>query len=527
MSSTSLWIAFGALAICTATGLVSVTFGPDNYQDLRFYHLYAPWAYLHGRYPVDVAPAESQTYFNPVADFLFYGMASSFLNGMPRFIAFVMGAVHGLNAVLVAAIAAHVIRPRDPPTRVALTVAATLIGVSGAGFVPLIGTTSNDLINSIFVLGGLLGILRVADQTNAQAAWRGFAWSGLLAGVGLGLKYTAAVFVPGFAVIAVVAAMRRKMPAAIVTFGACAALGFIVFAGHHLFTLWREFDNPIFPMLNNVFGSPYFDPISSADEQFRPRDVWQLIAYPFYWVKTTHYIISESPLRDWRGALAYVAIAAALVTCIVGWRRQREQDGGRETCGLGLVMVFVAVSYLAWAPVFGNIRYAVVLEMLTGVIVVGVVTWLARGRARRIGSAGALVAIVAATTIYPDWGRGQFGERYIDVRVPSLPANSLVLIVTRQPVAFFIPYAEPTARYLAIENDFLALSQSNRLVAEVESQMRTPDRAKFAVRVAGHDEDRFERVLDHFGLTLGPSPCRPIESNLENPALSLCPLVAR
>jgi hypothetical protein len=36
--------------ICVGAGLLSVMLGPDNYWDLRYYHLYAPWAYLHDRY---------------------------------------------------------------------------------------------------------------------------------------------------------------------------------------------------------------------------------------------------------------------------------------------------------------------------------------------------------------------------------------------------------------------------------------------------------------------------------------------
>jgi hypothetical protein len=112
-------VVVGALLICASDGLCSVILGPDNYWDLRYYHLYAPWAYLHGRYLYDVGPAQIQGFFNPVADFLFYGLTSSFLNGMPRAIAFIMGAVHGLNAVLIAAIAVHVLRPRERSTRVA------------------------------------------------------------------------------------------------------------------------------------------------------------------------------------------------------------------------------------------------------------------------------------------------------------------------------------------------------------------------------------------------------------------------
>ena len=82
------------LLVCAGVGLLSVALGPDNYWDLRYYHLYAPWAYLHGRYLYDIGPAQEQGFLNPTADFLFYGLISSPLNSAPRLIAFIMGAVH-------------------------------------------------------------------------------------------------------------------------------------------------------------------------------------------------------------------------------------------------------------------------------------------------------------------------------------------------------------------------------------------------------------------------------------------------
>ena len=55
------------MVICGA-GVLSVALGPDNNWDLRYYHLYAPWAYLHGRYLYDIGPAQEQGFLNPTAD---------------------------------------------------------------------------------------------------------------------------------------------------------------------------------------------------------------------------------------------------------------------------------------------------------------------------------------------------------------------------------------------------------------------------------------------------------------------------
>src|SRR5579871_1770683 len=139
------------LLICAAAGVVSIMLGPDNYWDLRYYHLYDPWAYLHGRYLYDLGPAQEQGFLNPVADFLLYGLVSSPLNDFPRIVAFIMGAVHGINAALVYAIACHVIRVPQETERWTLRAVAFLIGVTGAGWISLLGGSSNDLTSGLFV----------------------------------------------------------------------------------------------------------------------------------------------------------------------------------------------------------------------------------------------------------------------------------------------------------------------------------------------------------------------------------------
>jgi glycosyl transferase family 87 len=544
-----LLIGLGALSICAAAGLVSLLLGPDDNWDLRYYHLYGVWAYLHDRYLFDIAPAQFQGFFNPVADLLFYGLISSSLNETPRVIAFIMGAIHGLNAVLVAAIAAHVVRPHVAWQRATLRVIAVLIGVTGAGFVSLIGCTTNDLINSIFVLAALLGLLDAAASPQAYPPWRGFAWSGLSAGVAVGLKYTAAIFAPGLVLVAIVAAARHRSARALIAFAATAIVGFATVAGHHLITLWHEFGNPVFPLFNNVFQSPYFDSVPLRDVQFVPRNLWQLIGYPFYWTETTTGLVSEPALRDWRGAIAYVAVLSAALACIVRWWRQdrrntRDNDPVAELHGFDLLLGFVVISYFVWALGFGNYRYGVPLEMLSGVVIVGAVILTgrifrsavtiferaARGWVRVAAGAAALL-LAAATTVYPDWGRGQFADRYIDVRMPPLPAESVVLIASWDPASYFIPFAEPSAHYVGVENNFLSLAQSNLLADGVKELMRAPGRAKFMVNVGAFDPDYMNRTLHQFGLKLGTAPCQPIRSNLENRVLerdlplSLCPAV--
>jgi hypothetical protein len=345
-----------------------------------------------------------------------------------------------------------------------------------------------------------------------------------LAGIGIGLKYTSAVYAPGLGAVVLLAAVRRRTVGGLVAFGVAALLGFLAVAGHHMLVLWHDFGNPTFPYLNQIFQSPYWESEAVRDVRFIPQGFWQLITYPFYWTKVDTYIVAEPPFRDWRAAIAYVAMVAGLLAFAASYVRNgyRRDGASAQTHGLDLVFTFVIVSYFSWALGFGYYRYAIPLEMLTGVVTVGALIWLFEDRRLRVVIAIVLLTLAATSTVYLDWGRGQFGDRYVDVRVPPLPPHSVVLIATWDPVAFFIPFAEPTVQYLGIENNYLELSQNNKLASEVKRVMRTPGRPKFVLSVDEFNSNKLNGLLGQFGLRLSALPCQPIWSNLEGHALSLC-----
>src|SRR5262249_51650254 len=112
------------IAICILAGLLSVLLGPDRNWDLWNYHLYAPYAYLHSRYLYDIGPGQVQSFLNPAASFILYALTSTFLNEFPRVVAFIMGALHGINAVIIMLIAQHVLRPIGFSERFALQLIA-------------------------------------------------------------------------------------------------------------------------------------------------------------------------------------------------------------------------------------------------------------------------------------------------------------------------------------------------------------------------------------------------------------------
>jgi hypothetical protein len=412
------------LLMCVGCGVLSVALGPDNYWDLRYYHLYAPWAYLHGRYQYDIGPAQEQGFLNPTADFLLYGLISSPLNDFPRVVPFIMGAVHGINAALLFAIACHVLRPLAHPSAWC-SPRLPGMGVSGAGFVSLLRTTSNDLTSSLFVLGSVLGILKVAEPKASRESEREKRPQHLarLCRIGtMGRHRNRAEIHVGRLHTRIGctrrAAVRRRTVGGLVAFGLGALLGFLAVAGHHMLALWQAFGNPTFPYLKHIFHSPYWESEAVRDARFLPQDFLHLFFYPFYWTTTDTYIVAEPAFRDWRAAIAEVAMAAGVLAlaarCV---RNGCRRDGvTAQTPGLDLVFIFVVVSYFAWVLGFAYYRYAIPLEMLTGVVTMGALIWLFDDRRLRVVTAIVLLAVASTTTFYLDWGRGRYGDRYVDPR---------------------------------------------------------------------------------------------------------------
>src|SRR5262249_27889173 len=150
--------------------------------------------------------------------------------------------------------------------------------------------------------------------------------------------------------------------------------------------------NPVFPLLNDIFQSPYYEARSLSDNRFLPRDFLQIIAYPFYWAKTNNYVVSELTFRDWRGAIAYIAIAISWPALIVRSVRGVRRDAVAETKGLSLIFLFVVTSFAVWELSFGIYRYAVSLEMLTGIVTMGaLIQLLPVGRPRIVIAVLALI----------------------------------------------------------------------------------------------------------------------------------------
>jgi hypothetical protein len=231
-------------------GLYSLYLGQDANWDQRNYHVYNAYALLRGRLDYDVAPAGPQTFLPQLYNVPFFWLARE---APPRLTGFVLGLVHGLNALVVHALARRLLA--GTPYAAALAVLVTAVGVWSPATMSELGTSFGDNLTGLFVLGSVLVFARRMHDGEPRR-WA-FA-SGALAGVGTVLRYTNAFYAIAMAGVAGWLALRRRLPrAAVPWLGAGMATGFVVVGGPWAWLLWHRYGNPFLPYFNGVFrGDP-------------------------------------------------------------------------------------------------------------------------------------------------------------------------------------------------------------------------------------------------------------------------------
>lgn len=427
---------------CLAAGaLASVLKGQDASWDLRNYHLYNAWAFLTDRGTRDIAAASLQSSFNPLPDLPYFMLLDGPLRDAPRLLAAVQGLWAGWLAFCLIGLAQTLatLQGRRPGLADAL---AVLIGLSGTMLVSQVGLSSNEVPLAGLVVAALGLACREFGAAAGPRPSR-LVLAGVLAGLAAGLKPTAIVYPLALGLAALV--VLRPAGRAALAFsllGGAALAGFLAAYGAWGWHLYQLTGNPVFPLFNGLFHSPWAPPASLVDTRFLPRSAGQWLAYPFYWLGRTRGLVTEAPFADPRYALALLAVLALVARQLTRRTASARPAAARAVDGL---VAFWVIGYLLWLALFSILRYAIPLEATSGLLVLAAVrrwrdgrtdTTAARGERRAMGAA---LLVCAALTHYPDWGHVPFSRRAIAVQAPELPARSLVL-VEGTPIGYLLPF---------------------------------------------------------------------------------------
>ena len=457
-----LWLVIG--------GLLSVRLGLDDNWDLQNYHLYDPFAFLAGRSQLDLNAVGNQSTFFPLIDIPYYLLAVRWLPHCPRMVCFLAGLPYGALGFLLLRLALALgFVPELPMAWIAAG-----IGMTGTTVFMEIGTTFGDIPVACLVIAGLWQALRGLD---APQRWQmGCAWAGAGSGLAFALKLTAAVYIPALLVAILVCgpdARQRCFGAAafLVANGIC----FLAVYGAWGWHLWAQYGNPFYPFLNNVFHSQWADPSFARAVKFLPRSVWQALFYPFFWLHGRAQVVSETGVRDWHFALAYLSVIAI---CLLRRKPPRR---------VLFLVIFVSAAFALWESLFSILRYALPLEVLTGPIILSALYAIARNKSflllffkkevlfffekknqKTFMIVGASIfGFLLATSGWPGWGRlRRTPVTIFNIRAPAL-ADGTTVAVAGEPVGFVIPFIQGQAlRFLG-----LGAPPGTRLETEIAARL--------------------------------------------------------
>lgn len=514
-----------------AYGLLSVWMGQDANWDLRNYHFYNAYAFLHGRLGFDMAVAHHATFYNPLPDLPFYALVTTL---PPRLTGFVMGAIQGLNYPLVMAIAWRLLAIARPAVRDGAAIAVAALGMLGAGTLSEIGTTFQDNMISLFVLGALAGLVlnyRQLVESPLKRALGIAAAMGLLCGLGVGLKQTAAIYALGIcvALLLVTTDWQRRFLLAYV-FGLGAIAGMAITGGFWMWTLWREYGNPLFPYYNHIFKSPWALDADYINREFLPKSFWEALVYPFVFA-TDPFRVGEIPFRGLRIPLLY---ALAILT-VLAWplRALWAGPGALRLCDRypsTFVIAAATVAYLAWLRTFGVYRYLVPLEMLAPLLILLLVDRLALPRWAHGALLGGVMAAVLATGQPGNWGRASWADDYFGVKAPPIPEpkNSMVVMTGTEPLAYAIPFFPPQVPFIRIEGWFTGPgAKESRYDREMRRRIAAHFGPLYVFFRARYEHERTVKALAAYGLKLRDGACVTFKPHIDivvNEVLAFCPL---
>ena len=490
-----------ALAICVvASALLAASFGQDAGFDLKNYHWYAGHQLVGGRLDLDIAAAQIQGYFNPLIHLpLWFGTQA--FGG--RFAAILLGALHGLGPFLAWKIARSILPESTSFATVGAAAACALVGFVGPIELASLGTSSGDALMPVFVLGGVL-LLSAEGGPSPRAV----VVSGLLVGAAVGLKPTVGMYGVGIAAALLIAPPTGDRRAT-VPWVLAAAAAWAVVAGPWMVNLLLRYGNPLFPLANHIFESPWAVVFSYSEDRLMPGTAWDAWTFPLAFARggTSGW---EVPFRDARVAVLVLAGA-------VGWWGASRR--------LRFLLLFCAISYVVWQLGSSVYRYLGVLELLAPALIFAAVVGSGPLRASRVAVGLAVVALLGAWVQVPALGRLPFstapGPPFGVVLPMSPPPGSVVLIAGSDALSYIAPAFDPAVRVLRPWSSLSTHTDPTEANRAIAALLAEPPVAVYLLE--GPNPTVAPEVLAHYGLEVGD--CGWVRTRLDG-EVTLCELTS-
>jgi len=419
----------------------TVLAGKDVNWDLLNYHYYLGYELIGDRLNQDFFAASAQSYLNPVGYLPFYLLASSWHSVAASV---TLAIVHGVSLTLLYHIARCVFAHLPPREQLEFSLLGTALGAATAVFWPMVGSSFLDPLLLPLMLAGLLLLMRARP-----------ALAGALFGAAAALKYSNVVYV--LAALPFLIGLRAAL-----VYALAATLAIALFAGPWLVALWREFGNPVFPLMNAWFQSPHAPAVNLSGQRFAPADLWHALLLPFRMVALDRHLYSETFAPDVRfAALAAAAVASPFI------RRGALRALDCRLFG------FLAIAVMLWLSSSANARYGLPVLMVAGVVLARLVERLLPMRAART-TLVVIIALQVAVSIVAAPARWFLAEpwstRWLPYEAPERARRepALYLSVEMLPMAAVAPFLHPASSFVNFSGQHSLPPDAPRLATLLE-----------------------------------------------------------
>jgi hypothetical protein len=507
----------GAIILLLVLGveMMAATLGGDASWDTRNYHLYNPFALLTGKWPIDIAAAQMQTYLAPTLDIPYYLLVRGM--GNTRLLNILLEIPHAVAVCLAFLLSLRLLHAADLLSRLTAAL-ATLIGVTGGATMPVMATAMSDIGGVCLVLGSLLLLVPKDPDRDLPVIRVGAA--GLLTGAAVGLKLTFVCAAGGLclAVLVLPAPRVSVRLLRLLALGCGGVLGGLLTGGWWWAFAWHAWGNPLFPFFNNIFHSPLLGPGSLPDvllarrSSILPQNFFEAVLFPFLWgcpvglQSYFHQAVTEFHLRDPRFGLALIAAMALFI------RRFRQEV---RVNPLFFTLVFFLGSFILWEMTDPAFRYLSYVEMLTGPLIAACAPNFVRTpRERRRVLVGLLLLLGALRlyTIYPTPERVPASSPPLQATLPRVADDGMVVLLDGSPLAYLALFEPLTVRFIGANNNLVRPGGTTLLDQEVAHAISSQNHDIWGLESPQAALGNGDDVLAFYGLDR--SQCVWVQTNL-------------
>jgi len=508
-------------------GFFSYFIGQDLNWDLLNYHYYGPYSLLNERLEIDCAPAQFTTYANPLLDLPFY-YGSQIMK--PWLVGFILGGVHGINFFLLLILSYLLFSNIGEKRRLVLSLICAIVGVYAPMFILEFGTTFNDNLISIFVLSGLILMIKSysLDLNNKKYLYL-ILFGGCLFGLGIGFKlshapYLIAVIIAFFLCIY---SFRNKIKNSLFFFVG-ALVGLFFSSGYWMVKMFKLFGSPLFPFYNAFFKSPWYEYINFADIRFLPKTLFHVLFYPIYFALDSTLVI-EKPFafRDIRFALVYLILLVFLLVFIYFFIKNRFYKNTQkhtindcfnnfDTKEIFFIYFFI-FSYIIWQFKFSIYRYLITLELIAPILIVLLIEKFKINVKIKNIILFVLFALILVLLILPDIKKSDWSNSLFDVSInqDKILNDATILIIGKYPRSYIIPFFDnKNMTFVSLENNLFRRGKDNLLMKRCE-EIILDNREKLYLLAKENELQNNSKILVKYNISIIQSENYSITTNIE------------